>query len=117
MSTDTGSLQVEIDRLQQMLRDTSKEKERALRFMRRSNTDLDERVRDQYQQLTTLHHLITTINASLDLKEVASTAVVDLEMLVGVQAVSLAWLEGPLGVRFLVARPAGWWEVQRFRSN
>ncbi len=116
MSADPGTLplqatlQAEIEHLQQLLREASKEKERALRLMRRSNTDLDERVRDQYQQLTTLNHLITTINASLDLREVATTAVIDLEMLVGVQAVSLAWVEGAAGVRFLVARPARWWD-------
>jgi signal transduction histidine kinase len=111
MSADLQTLQAENERLQLALRDVSKEKDRALRLMRRSNTDLDGRVREQYQQLATLNHLITTINASLDLSQVAFTAIVDLEMLVGVQAASLAWVDGTGGLRYLVARPAGWWDI------
>src|SRR5512133_2341785 len=108
MSADLETLQTEIERLQLTLRDVSKEKDRALRLMRQSNTDLDGRVRQQYQQLATLNHLVTTINASLDLRQVASAAIVDLEMLVGVQAASLAWKDGAAGLRYLAARPAGW---------
>ncbi|MCL5999689.1 MAG: ATP-binding protein [Chloroflexi bacterium] len=102
-------LQAEIDRLEQVLRGVSQEKERALRLLRRSNTNLDGRVRDQFQQLATLKHLVTTINASLDLNQVAATAIVGLEMLVGVQAAALAWVDGAGEVGFLAARPETWW--------
>jgi signal transduction histidine kinase len=111
MSVDIEALRAEVEGLQQTLRDALKEKDRALRLMRRSNTGLDGRVRDQYQQLTTLNHLVTTVNASLDLHEVATTALVDLEMLVGVQAASIAWMDGVAGLRYLAARPANWWDA------
>src|SRR3712207_3334729 len=71
---DVAALQAEVQRLRDTLRLTLQEKDRALRLLRNTNTDLFGRVQGQTQQLISLNRLINTINASLDLREVAATA-------------------------------------------
>src|SRR5688572_31313388 len=87
---DVQALQAEVLRLRETLRSTLVEKDRVLRLLRNTNTDLHTRVQGQTRQLTALNQLITTLNASLNLPEVAANALAGLHQLLSVEAATLA---------------------------
>ena len=105
LPTDIPALQAEVEHLRRALREVLQEKDRVLRLLRRMNTDLYGQVQGQTRQLSSLHHLINTINASLDLNEVAATALKGLQSLLGVEVTSLALLDSTEEVRYVMSQP------------
>jgi signal transduction histidine kinase len=104
-SVEAVDLKTENGYLRQMLQVALQEKDRLLRLLRQHNLDLQSRVQDQTQQLLSLNRLVTTINASLDLQEVAITALSGLQTLVDVQAASLALVGGDGEIKFVMGYP------------
>ena len=105
LPSDTRALQAEVVRLRETLRASLLEKERALQQLRSTNTQLSGRVRGQTQQLSQLNRLMNTINASLDLREVAGTALSGLQILVGVEAAALVLVDSHGGANYFMVRP------------
>ena len=105
LSTDPRTLQAEVLRLRETLRASQLEKERALRLLRSTNTDLFGRVQGQTQQLSQLNRLMNTINASLDLREVAGTALGGLQGLMGVEAAALVLMDSQGAANYFMAHP------------
>jgi GAF domain-containing protein len=103
---DVPALQAEVMRLRETLRSTLLEKDRVLRLLRNTNTDLHSRVQGQTRQLTALNQLITTLNASLDLREVAASALSGLHQLLSVEAAALALKDNQAWIRYFQIYPA-----------
>jgi len=106
LPSDVPTLQAEVMRLRKTLHEVFQEKNLALRLLRRMNTDLDGRVRGQTQQLSSLHQLITTINASLDLNQVSATALVGLRTLLNVERAYLALRDSAGDIRYVMVQPS-----------
>jgi signal transduction histidine kinase len=102
---DPAALQSEVLRLRETLRETLLEKDRAVRLLRSSNTELYGRVQGQTQQLASLNHLINTITASLDLRQVASTALSGLRSIMRVETAVLALRDSGENVNIFMAQP------------
>ena len=102
---DGQALQAEVLRLRETLRSTLLEKDRVLRLLRNTNTDLHGRVQGQTRQLTALNQLITTINASLDLREVAARALSGLHQLLSVEAAALALKDDQAWIQYFYVHP------------
>jgi signal transduction histidine kinase len=105
LPSDPRLLKAEVLRLRETLRVSQLEKERALRLLRSTNTDLFGRVQGQTQQLSQLNRLMNTINASLDLREVAGTALSGLQILMGVEAAALALVDSHGGAYYFMVHP------------
>jgi signal transduction histidine kinase len=105
LPNDPRLLAAEIGRLRELLRQTQIEKERALRLLRTTNTDLSGRVQGQTQQLRSLHQLITTISASLDVRAVAEAALAGLQQLLRVEQAVLALADSHGTISYFLAQP------------
>lgn len=103
---DVPALQAEVTRLRETLQTTLLEKDRVLRLLRNTNSDLHTRVQGQTRQLSALNHLITTINASLNLREVAATALVGLHQLLSVEAAALVLRDDADAVTYFLIHPS-----------
>ncbi len=106
LSQDVQALQAEVLRLRETLRSTLLEKDRVLRLLRNTNTDLHSRVQGQTRQLTALNQLITTLNASLNLREVAANALAGLHQLLSIEAAALALKDEQAWVYYFLIHPA-----------
>ncbi len=106
LPTDVQVLQRELLRLRETLRATLQEKDRALRMLRSTNTDLYGRVQGQTRQLLALNRLINTINASLDLRQVMLTALSGLQSLLAVEVAALALRDSDGNIKYLMVQPA-----------
>jgi signal transduction histidine kinase len=105
LPSDPRALQAEVLRLRETLRASQLEKERALRLLRSTNTHLFGRVQGQTQQLSQLNRLMNTINASLDLRVVAGTALSGLQSLMGVEAAALALVDSQGAANYFTVHP------------
>ena len=105
LPSDPRALQAEVLRLRETLRASQLEKERALRLLRSTNTHLFGRVEGQTQQLSQLNRLMNTINASLDLRVVAGTALSGLQSLMGVEAAALALVDSQGAANYFMVHP------------
>jgi signal transduction histidine kinase len=105
LPSDPAALQAEVVRLRQALQASLQEKDRAVRLLRSTNTELYGRVQGQTQQLASLNHLINTINASLDLRQVASTALGGLRTLLRVETAVLALRDSGDTINIFMAQP------------
>jgi signal transduction histidine kinase len=105
LPSDPSALQAEVLRLRQTLEATLQEKDRAVRLLRSTNTELYGRVQGQTQQLASLNHLINTITASLDLRQVASTALGGLRTLLRVETAILALRDSGDQINIFMAQP------------
>ena len=106
LPSDVQALQAEVLRLRETLRSTLVEKDRVLRLLRNTNTDLHTRVQGQTRQLTALNQLITTLNASLNLPEVAANALAGLHQLLSVEAAALALKDDQAWIHYFQIHPA-----------
>jgi signal transduction histidine kinase len=111
LPADVQALQAEVLRLRETLRTALLEKDRVLRLLRNTNTDLHTRVQGQTRQLTALNQLITTINASLNLREVAAAALAGLHQLLSVEAAALALKSDDAWIHYFLTHPANLMEA------
>lgn len=105
LPSDPAVLRSEVERLREALRATQLEKDRAVRMLRSTNTELYGRVQGQTQQLASLNHLINTITASLDLRQVANTALSGLRSLLRVETALLALRDDDGDTTLFMANP------------